>query len=75
MWRGLRRELKKIVAGVYTELVGGQGMTPPAPHTRAILPAALRCVQHSVYRDIRNFVVFRSIRDAAHFYHQIFKQK
>ena len=74
MWSHLRREMKKIIQNVYTEVVR-EGMQPPAPLARRVISQDIRCMQHSVYRDIRDFIVFRSIKNATSFYYKIFQRK
>ena len=72
MWGLLRREIQKIIRSVYVEMAGLE-MPAPAPLPRRTISAEVRCIPHSVYRDIRDFIVFRSIRQTTRFYHKLLR--
>ena len=72
MWQLLRREIQKIVQNLYTEL-RIRGLTIPPPVPRMVIPSEIRCLEHSAYRDVRNFVIFKSIRHAVKHYFQHFR--
>jgi hypothetical protein len=73
MWSLLRREIQKVVQNLYTELKIRQLAVPPTL-ARAIISQQIRCVQHSAYRDVRDFVIFRSIRQTVHYFFQRFER-
>jgi hypothetical protein len=69
MWLLLRREIQKVVQNVYTEMLL-RDLTIPLPLARTAIPQEIRCLEHSAYRDVRDFVIFRSVRHAVnHYFH------
>ena len=72
MWNMLRREIQKVVQNLYTEL-RSRGLLVAPPLSRNIISEEVRCVQHSAYRDIRDFVIFRSIRQVVYYYFDRFQ--
>ena len=72
MWSLLRREIQKVVQNLYTEL-RSRGLVVPSPLTRDVISRDIRCVQHSAYRDIRDFVIFRSVRQAVQYFFDRFQ--
>ena len=73
IWRHIQRELQKIILNLHTELVG-QGATPAEPVPRAAIPNHVRCMDHAVYRDLRDFYVMKTIHKVSQFYKSFFSQ-
>ena len=74
MWALFRREIQKIIQSLLSEMLNKE-VSPPAPLTRGVISENIRCMEHSVYRDIRNFIIFRTINTSAHFYSRLFRRK
>jgi hypothetical protein len=72
MWLLLRREIQKVVQNVYTELLI-RGLPIPLPLARTAISQEIRCLEHSAYRDVRDFVIFRSMRHAVDHYSHNFR--
>ena len=64
MWRVIRVLLDNILRNIYTSLVV-TGQEVPEPLTRRVMPEYIRCVLHSTYRDTRDFIMLRTIRQVA----------
>jgi len=74
MWSLFRREIQKILQNLLTEMMY-RDVSAPVPLTRGVISENVRCMDHSIYQDIRNFIIFRSIKQSAHFYLRIFRKK
>ena len=74
MWSLFRREIQKILQNLLTEMMY-RDVSAPVPLTRGVISENVRCMDHSIYQDIRNFIIFRSIKQSAHFYSRIFRKK
>ena len=59
-WNDISNLLLDIIKNTYTELVM-QDAEPSSELTRSRIPSSLRCIEHSVYRDTRDFVILRNL--------------
>ena len=73
LWQLVERGLMRVVEQVCMELRDSVGENLPLPLTREVVPGWLRCMAHSVERDIRDFIVLRDTLQAAIFFHRRFE--
>ena len=73
IWRHIQRQIQKIILNLHTELVA-QGATPSEPVSRAAIPNHVRCMDHAVYRDLRDFYVMKTIHNVSQFYKNFFSE-
>ena len=71
IWRHMQREVQKIIQNLHTELVS-LGVQPPEPVLRHTVPDHVRCMEHSVFKDIRDFYIMKSLLKVSEFYHNYF---
>ena len=69
LWQLVERGLKRVLEQVYMEL-STTTVQLPLPLTREVVPDWLRCMDHSVERDTRDFIVLRETLQAAVFFHR-----
>ena len=64
IWRTTHNLIFNIIKNLYTEL-NQQELPVKEPLSRSVIPGYYRCVQHSSYRDIRDFVTMRHVLEEA----------
>ena len=60
LWSDISNLLLDIIKNIYAEIVM-QEMEPSSPLARSRIPRSLKCIQHSSYRDTRDFVILRHL--------------
>ena len=68
LWQLVERGVMRVLEQVYMEL--STITVLPLPLTREVVPDWLRCMDHSVERDTRDFIVLRDTLQAANFFHR-----
>lgn len=71
IWRTVNSLIFNILKNLYIEL-NQQNVPTSEPLSRSFIPGYYRCVQHSSYRDIRDFVTMRHVLEEARRYLEIF---
>ena len=72
VWSLINSLLSNVVKNVYIELLhhSQPGSSLPPPVTRAFIPARVRCMRDTAFRDIRDFALLRQIHQSAKDYLQ-----
>ena len=60
LWSDISNLLLDIIKNIYTEFVM-QEVEPISPLARSRIPRSLKCIEHSAYRDTRDFVILRHL--------------
>ena len=60
LWTDISNLLLDIIKNIYTEVVI-QEAKPSSPLARSRIPRSLKCIEHSAYRDTRDFVILRHL--------------
>ena len=71
LWASLDRRVRRVLELVHSELRAG-GREEQGVVAREEVPQWLRCVQHSVGRDTRDFIILRHVLQASNFFSQQF---
>ena len=60
LWTDISNLLLDIIKNIYTEVVM-QEAEPGSPLARSRIPRSLKCMEHSAYRDTRDFIILRHL--------------
>ena len=76
LWQRVHRLIEHILKNIYPEMRPMNEVRPNEPITgvlpRSIISEHIRCVPHSAYRDIRDFVLLRHVLSTAEHYSRLF---
>ena len=70
MWRRSSLTVTNILKNIYADLVM-KGLDIPEPIHRETIPNNLRCLQFTAFRDTRDFIILRHLKDAANYYSEL----
>ena len=71
IWRSVNNLIFNIIKNLFIEL-SHQQLPRAEPLTRSLIPRYFRCVHHSSYRDVRDFVILKHVLEEAKTYLDVF---